>query len=73
VKPVWIELDFPGKELSKREEILRGESAENPTRNHFARLIACHHPEKRFFLGKDYSMATSAVGISPVFAAAAVV
>jgi hypothetical protein len=31
VKLVWIERDFRGKELSKREEILRGESAKNAT------------------------------------------
>ena len=44
VKLVWIERDFRGKELSKREEILHGESAKIPSRNHAARLIARPHP-----------------------------
>jgi len=45
VKLVWIEQDFRGNHLSKREELLDGEAAENFTRNHVARLIARHHPE----------------------------
>jgi len=48
VKLVWIERDFHHTELSRREEILRGESAKTPTRNHVARLIARHHPELQF-------------------------
>ena len=48
VKLVLIERDFRGTELSKREEILRGESAKSPTRNHVARLIARYHPELQF-------------------------
>jgi len=59
------------RDLSKREETLRIESAKNPTRNHFARLIAGHDPEQRSFWGKDCSIATSAIGIIAVFAAAA--
>ena len=48
IRLVWIERDFRGKKLSEREEILHGESAKNPTRNHVARLIARHHPELQF-------------------------
>jgi hypothetical protein len=48
VKLVWVERDFRGSELSRREEILRGESTKSPTRNHVARLIARHHPELQF-------------------------
>src|SRR5215470_205044 len=45
VKLVWIERDFRGNHLSKREEVLEGESTKNFTRNHVARLIARNHPE----------------------------
>lgn len=45
VKLVWIEQDFRGNQLSRREELLEGESTENFTRNHVAGLIARHHPE----------------------------
>ena len=45
VKLTFIERDFRGTDSSSREEILRGESAKNPTRNHVARLIAAQHPE----------------------------
>jgi hypothetical protein len=48
VRLVWIERDFQGKELSKREEILCGESAKNPTRTHIARLTPRHHPQLQF-------------------------
>jgi hypothetical protein len=48
VKLVWVERDFRGTELSRREEILNGESAKTPTRNQVARLIARHHPELQF-------------------------
>jgi hypothetical protein len=40
VKLTLIERDFRGTELSRREEILQGESAKSATRNHVARLIA---------------------------------
>src|SRR5215469_6806794 len=45
VKLVWSEQDLRGNHLSKREELLEGESERNFTRNHVARLIARHHPE----------------------------
>lgn len=48
VKLFWVERDFRGSELSKREEILHGESTKKPTRNLVARLIARHHPELQF-------------------------
>jgi hypothetical protein len=48
VKLVWVDRDFRGRELSRREEILHGESAKTPTRNQVARLIARHHPELQF-------------------------
>jgi hypothetical protein len=48
VKLVWVERDVRGSELSRREEILRGESAKPPTRIQVARLIARHHPELQF-------------------------
>jgi len=48
VKLFWVERDFRGSELSKREEILHGESTKKTTRNHVARLIARHHPELQF-------------------------
>jgi len=48
VKLLWVERDFRGTELSRREEILHGESTKTPTRNHVARLIARHHPELQF-------------------------
>jgi len=48
VKLLWVERDFRGSELSRREETLHGESAKAPTRNQVARLIARHHPELQF-------------------------
>ena len=45
VKLVYIDRDFRGSELSRREEILHGESAKSLTRNHVARLIQQHHPD----------------------------
>jgi hypothetical protein len=47
IKLIFIERDFRGKDLSKREEVLQSESAKSLTRNHVARLIARHHPELR--------------------------
>lgn len=49
------------RNLSKREEILSGESAKNPTRNHIARLIARHHPELQF-AGKVFLVNASEEG-----------
>jgi hypothetical protein len=48
VKLTLIERDFRGTELSRREEILQGESAKSATRNHVARLIARSHRELQF-------------------------
>ena len=45
IKPIFIERDFRGNDLNRREEILQGESAKSLTRNHVAKLIALHHPE----------------------------
>jgi hypothetical protein len=48
IKLTYIERDFRGKEFSRREEILEGESSKSATRNHVARLIVRHHPELQF-------------------------
>lgn len=48
VRLVWVERDFRGSELSRREEVLHGESAKTPTRNQVARLMARHRPELQF-------------------------
>jgi hypothetical protein len=45
IRLIWVEKDFRGNELNKREEILCGESAKSPTRNQVAKLIARFHPE----------------------------
>ena len=45
VRLLWVQRDFRGNELNRREEILQGESTKSPTRNYVARLIARHHPE----------------------------
>jgi hypothetical protein len=47
VRLVWIESNFRGEELNRREEVLDGESEKSPTGNHIARLIARRHPELR--------------------------
>lgn len=45
VRLTWIERDFRGVELTRREETLSGESTKTPTRNYAAKLIARYHPE----------------------------
>lgn len=45
VKLLWIERDFRGQELSRRQETLKGESFKTPTRNQISRLIRRCHPE----------------------------
>jgi hypothetical protein len=45
VRLIWVERDFRGDEVNEREELLKSESAKNPTRNQVAKLIARHHPE----------------------------
>ncbi len=51
VKLIFIERDFRGNDLSRREEVIEGESAKSATRNHVARLIARHHPELKHASG----------------------
>lgn len=47
VRLVWIETNFRNEELSRREELLEGESQKKPTGNSVVRLIARYHPELR--------------------------
>jgi hypothetical protein len=44
VRLVWIDRNFRREDISRREEILDGESVKNPNRAHISKLIARHYP-----------------------------